>query len=195
MIRGQENGEFWQSAGRSLRRLSTIAQKGVSKILETKIDEKGRPAEIVKALPPLEGSDEFKLEYIKEMIQLAQDDARQVLLYVSGSAAVITIVLASLLRTTSTLSTVTKSFMCASVAFIALSSLCFFRYSRYIHLSRMRMIRCIPTLNIVRVRELWAGDAGVWARHRKTYRLGQLLFAIGWCNIFVTLVAALFTRG
>lgn len=172
-----------------------FGQKLVAKILDSEIDEASHSAKIVNDLPSLEGSDEAKLEYLKEMIQLAQDDVRQVLLYVSGSAAVTIIVVSTLLRDISTLSTITKIFMCAGVTLIVTGSLCFFRYARRLHMTRMRMTRCIPTLNVARVRELWAGEAGVWARHGRTYRLGQLLLSIGSASLFITFITALFTKG
>jgi hypothetical protein len=172
-----------------------FGQKVISKVLDSKVDETGRSAEIIKSLPSLEGSDGTKLEYIKEMIQLAQDDVRQVLLYVSGSAAVTIIVISSLFKNISILPTVTKVFMCISVTFIVTGSLCFFRYARRLHIGRMRMIRCIPVLDAIRVRELWAGEAGVWARHGRSYRIGQWLISIGSACLFITLVTGLFMKG
>ena len=178
----------------SRRRISVFGQKMV-KVLDTKVDETGRSAEIIKSLPSLEGSDGTKLEYIKEMIQLTQDDVRQVLLYVSGSAAVTVIVISSFLRSISALSTATRIFMCISVAFIVTGSLCFFRYARWLHITRMGMVRCIPSLDAARVRELWAGEAGVWARHGRSYRLGQWLISIGSACLFITLITGLFMKG
>jgi hypothetical protein len=169
-----------------------FGQKIVAKLLDSKIDEMGEAAKIIRTLPSLEGSDETKLEYIKEMIKLVNDDIRQVILYVSGSAVVTTFLTSSFLNRIGDLSTATKALMCISVALIAVGSFCFFRYVRYLHITRMRMVRCIPSLDVTKVRELWAGEFGVWARYGRSYRLGQWIISTGSASLFITFVTGLF---
>lgn len=137
-------------------------------------------AEIIAAVPPLDGLPEHKLEYIKALITLCTDDVRQVTLYISVSFVLTAVVVNGLLpEDLSRVATWLLFMFLFSIVMLAAGALCFFRYARKLHQTRMSLTRCIPSLDTRRARELWAGEAGVWHVHGRAYNLGLVLFGSG----------------
>jgi len=130
------------------------------------------------SLPSLHGPDEYKLEYIKAMLELVREDIRHVLLRVTAALAVTALFITQVpYDRLIGLPLWTRVILCLGLASIALSGGLYFRYVRSLHITQMRMTRCIPTLDVYRTRALWAGPSGVWQRHKTSYRSGTLLFA------------------
>jgi hypothetical protein len=138
------------------------------------------PREIVATPSTLVGKDEHRLEYINAMIALAVDDIRHVTLYVTFSLGIVALVVSQLpVERVLGLPVAYRLLLCAGVVILAIAALCYFGYVRQLHRARMRMVRCLPSLHAERVRELWAGEAGVWQSSGWLYKLGRVLLAVG----------------
>lgn len=122
---------------------------------------------------PIEGKDEHKLEYIKMMITIAMDDIKHVTLYITVAFAVVIVFLTQIpIDRVLALPLWTRGLLCASLGALVLSALSFFRYVRQLHITRMKMARCLPSLDATTTRELWAGPSGVWQMRKKDYLFG-----------------------
>lgn len=156
-------------------------------IFQKPVDRSSESYKITSRLSDLEGKDEHKLEYLKTLLALGADDIRHVSLYITAIFAITLIALGSavfppiLLLTTPVRGVLAIGIICAGF-----SVLFFFRYVRMMHLTRMAIARCLPSLDIRRARELWAGEAGVWNTHKRSYYNGLLFLSIGLaCDGFV----------
>ena len=143
-------------------------------------DEYRASAKILEGWPSLEGDDANKLEYLKTLATIAADDMKHVTVYISVAFAVTALLLSGKAFEALVASPAhVRLTMVLSVVCLAMSGIFFFRYVRRMHLTRMAIARCIPTLDTVRARELWAGKAGVWAIHKRAYNVGLGLLFIG----------------
>jgi hypothetical protein len=139
-----------------------------------------RSSEIIQKVSALEGSDDAKLEYLKQMITLAQDDAKIVSWYLAGAVVANTLLLPRILPTdVAHLSNWIKIPLLTGIISLALSALCLFSYMRRVHYTRMALVRCIPSLDVLRARELWGGAAGVWRKYGRVHNAGTTLLIIG----------------
>jgi hypothetical protein len=137
--------------------------------------------DIVNTLSSLEGKAEHKLEYIKMMVAMVQEDIRNVSLYVTLGLGLMAFTLSQVgLDKILALAIWARILLFFGILTAALASYCFFLYIRALHITRMKMTRCLVSLDVIRTRELWAGDAGVWRQHGKKYKIGQafIVFSI-----------------
>ena len=148
---------------------------------------------ILKGWPPLEGNDASKLEYLKHLISLASDDMKQVTVYVSVAFAVTALLLSGKLSENVLAADLpVRVVLMCGIALLAASGTFFYRYVRRIHITRMALARCIPSLDTVRARELWAGAAGMGARHLRAYNVGLTLLLLGFlCEGYVAVAVIL----
>lgn len=136
--------------------------------------------EVVAAAPSIHGPAELELEYIKQMVAVAQDDIRHVFIYATAALAVAGLFVTQIpVSTVLALPWILRALLVVGLGSLALASYLFFRYARAMHLNRMRMIRCIPTLHVVRVRELWAGPHSGWQRNKHLFHRAQRLMGFG----------------
>ena len=144
---------------------------------------------IVNTPSPLSGADPHRLEYIKAMLELAREDIRHVLLLVSAAFAISAVFVTQIpLEAIVALPRWGRALLVIGLIAMVLGGLFFFRYVRCLHTTQMAMTRCLPSLDAVKTRELWAGRAGVWARHGVEYRRGRAFFAAGTILLAVVLV-------
>jgi hypothetical protein len=144
---------------------------------------------IVNSESPLEGKDEHKLEYIKAVMSLAMDDIQHITRLVTVSLAIILIFLTQIpIDLVLSLRLPIRIFLCIGLGCSAFSGLFFFRYTERLHTTRMTIARCLPSLDVRKVRELWAGEAGVWQQHRWNYNLGRYFLTAGIGCIGLTIV-------
>lgn len=143
-------------------------------------------------MPSLDGKEEHKLEYIKQMIDLVNQDKRAVMLYISFIIGTFVLTISQFNTKLLEMSSGLK-IICFFIA-ITLVTSCFFhfRYWRMLHRVSMKFIRCIPTLNTFRVRELWAGKYGVNNKNRTIYLLANYLMAIGYTGYLIMIVYIFF---
>lgn len=140
-------------------------------------------------LPGLDGPPEHKLEYIRQLIALGADDIRQVTLYISASFVVTAVLLSSVLPDDlADLAGWLRATFFVGILSLAAGALLFFRYTRKLHLTRMSLARCIPTVDAARARELWTG---VWRVHGREYAGGLVFFGLGLVLQAVVLAGAL----
>jgi hypothetical protein len=167
----------------SLKRWSTVLVQRQPEDTE----EYQESERILKGWPPLEGNDASKLEYLKHLISLASDDMKQVTVYVSVAFAVTALLLSGKLSENVLAADLpVRVVLMCGIALLAASGTFFYRYVRRIHITRMALARCIPSLDIVRARELWAGAAGMGARHLRAYNVGLTLLLLGFlCEGYV----------
>src|SRR5438046_687244 len=134
----------------------------------------------IEAISSLEGSEEHRLEYIKTLVALLQDDARHVLLYVTVDFAVVLLFLSQIpIDRTLSLPLWARSVLAAGLVSMLFSALAFFMYVRRIHINRYALARCIPSVDAVRAREIVAGKAGLWQTHKRRYFAGLWLLRLG----------------
>lgn len=137
----------------------------------------------------LEGTDSNKLEYIKALLVIARDDEVHVGLYVTVALAIASLFITQIpLESIQVLPLWTRIVLCTGLLSLACSALFFFRYIRGLHLTRMRIARCLPSLDVHRARELWAGSGGVWERYKSNYYAGQALLGIGIASVGVVIL-------
>ena len=136
--------------------------------------------QVVASLPSIHGPRERELEYILQMIAVAQDDIRHVFLYATAALGVAALFVTQIpLATILGLPWLIRPVLLAGLGCLVVASYLFFKYARAMHLNRMRMIRCIPTLYVVRVRELWAGADSGWQRNKRLFHWAQRLMLLG----------------
>lgn len=136
--------------------------------------------EIVNTPGTLEGKEEHKLEYIKGMISNVREDIKIVTLYITLTFAIILLFLSQIpLPTLLSLPLLFRIITFIGIAFQSAAALLFFLYVRNLHITQMRMTRCIVSLDTIRTRELWAGEAGVWQQHKTKYHFGKYALACG----------------
>jgi hypothetical protein len=136
--------------------------------------------EVVATLPSIHGPPDRELQYILQMIAVAQDDIRHVFLYATASLGLAALAVTQVpLATIVALPWLVRVVLLVGIGSLAAASYLFFRYARAMHLNRMRMVRCIPTLYVVRVRELWAGKHSGWQRNKGRFHWAQGLMLLG----------------
>ena len=135
---------------------------------------------IINTPSSLTGTDPYKLEYIKAMLELAREDIRHVMLLVSAAFAISALFVTQIpIDAIVDLPRWSRALLIVGLIAMVLAGLFFFRYVRGLHTTQMAITRCIPSLDAVKTRELWAGRAGVWARHGVEYRRGRAFFTVG----------------
>lgn len=136
--------------------------------------------DIVNTPGTLEGKEEHKLEYIKGMISTVREDIKIVMLYITLAFAIILLFLSQIpLPKLLSLPLLFRILAFIGIVLQAAAALFFFLYIRNLHITQMRMTRCIVSLDTIRTRELWAGEAGVWQQHKTKYHLGKYAFTSG----------------
>jgi hypothetical protein len=151
------------------------------------------PKEIVDTPSPLDGADEHKLEYIKSILEIAQDDIRHIQLLVTAALGISAVYVTQLpLGELRDLPVGVRSVLAVGLVAMAFSSLFYFRYIRCLHRTRMSIARCLPSVDALKARELWAGDYGVWKQHKREYETGRALFTIGAILLSFVIVYLLF---
>jgi hypothetical protein len=145
--------------------------------------------EIVNTPSPLAGDDPHKLEYIKAMLELVREDIRHVMLLVTAAFAISALFVTQIpLEAIVALPRWSRALLVVGLLAMVLAGLFFFRYVRCLHMTQMAIVRCLPSLDTVKTRELWAGRAGIWARHGVEYQRGRTCFAAGTLLLAVVLV-------
>jgi hypothetical protein len=138
-------------------------------------------------LSDLEGPEERRLRYIESMVEVAGEDARHVMLYVTLALTAILVTLTQL--PFDRLVGLPLAFRCLlllGLFLVGAGAGCFFRYVRALHLARMGIARCIASADAKHARQLWAGAVGVWERRGHFYRWGMKLCALGGCAVAVS---------
>jgi len=136
--------------------------------------------DIVNTPGTLEGKEEHKLEYIRGMISTVREDIKIVMLYITLAFAIILLFLSQIpLSTLLSLPLLFRIFAFIGIVFQSAAALFFFLYIRNLHITQMRMTRCIVSLDTIRTRELWAGEAGVWQQNKTKYQLGKYALTCG----------------
>ncbi|OPY77145.1 MAG: hypothetical protein A4E65_02895 [Syntrophorhabdus sp. PtaU1.Bin153] len=155
------------------------------------------PSKIVNTPSSLEGKDEHKLEYIKEIIALAGEDIKIVMYYVTLSFAMLTLFITQIsIKTLAALPLGLKMITCFGLFSCMLSAFFFFIYIRHLHITKMKIVRCIVSLDVIRVRELWAGEHGVWQQHKAKYNAGKLFLVLAAATLsLIVLTLILFPSG
>jgi hypothetical protein len=144
--------------------------------------------EVVATPPSIHGPRDLELEYIKQMVAVAKDDIRHVFIYATAALGVAGLFITQIpVSTVLALPWILRVVVVVGLGSLTSASYIFFRYARAMHLNRMRMIRCIPTLHVVRVRELWAGHHSGWQRNKHLFHRAQRLMAFGIVCIGVSL--------
>lgn len=131
-------------------------------------------------LNDLRGSDKNKFEYINGMISIVKEDIKIVMFYITLSLGIILLFLTQIsIDKILSLSLLLRILVFLGVFFHSVAVFCFFLYIRNLHVSQMKMTRCLASLNSIHTRELWAGESGVWKKHGCKYRIGKLFFICG----------------
>jgi hypothetical protein len=136
--------------------------------------------EVVNTSNPFEGKDEHKLEYIKGLISIAQEDVKHVMLYITLSLGIIVLIITQItIQAIRSLPLWVRLITFAGIILECAASYFFFLYIRNLHITQMRMTRCIVSLDAQQARELWAGDAGVWQKNKWKYNFGLFFMICG----------------
>lgn len=123
---------------------------------------------------------EFRLEYLKQLIDVVKEDVKHVFLNVSLDLAAVALLLSQNdMRPTVSDAPSQRVTYLISVALFFASAGFFFSYIRALHVLHMRLVRNIIGLDIYRARELFAGERGIWRCHGWKYFVGRALMVPG----------------
>lgn len=158
------------------------------------MDDSRNSFDIVNTPSSLEGKDEHKLEYIKMMIEIVQNDIKVVYLYITLIIGLMAFIISQfdLVKVLIFLPVGIRIATFIGVICGSIAAICFFRYIRELHITRMKMTRCIVSLDVTRVRELWAGEAGVWEQNKNKYNAGKIFISISIVMFLVLFVYVAF---
>ncbi|RKN35875.1 hypothetical protein [Streptomyces hoynatensis] len=146
-------------------------------------------------LSDLTGPEERRAQYIQGLLDVAGEDARHVMLYVTVSTSVIVLALTQLpFDRLLALPFPVRLLLLTGLVLTGAGALSFFRYVRAIHLARMGIARCLASCDARHARLLWAGPEGVWRTQGHFYRWGVRLSALGGASVVLT-VAHLLLAG
>jgi hypothetical protein len=112
---------------------------------------------------------ETKLEYIKELINLTQEDKRSVYPYILFNIGAVVFIFGDMLDSLVTLSMVWKLATIFGILMLIFSSVCFFWYWRKIHRCHISLVSCIPGLDIFKAKEAWVS---LWVNNKVLFKLG-----------------------
>lgn len=150
-----------------------LCKRGIILNMETQFENKS-------SLNDLQGTDANKLEYIKGMIIIAREDIKIVMLYITLALGIIVLFLTQIsIDMILALCLYLRILVLAGIVLLSASAFCFFLYIRNLHITQMKMTRCLASLDSLRTRELWAGKTGVWQKHGYKYRMGRFLIVCG----------------
>lgn len=131
-------------------------------------------------LSDLEGPEERRLRYIESMVEVAGEDVRHVMLYVTLALSAILVTLTQLpFSRLIGLPVVFRCLLLLGLFLVGAGAGCFFRYVRALHLARMGIVRCLASADAKHARQLWAGATGVWEQRGHFYHWGMRLCAFG----------------
>lgn len=122
-----------------------------------------------------------KLEYIKEMISLAQEDKKSVYPYVTISISSIVFTLSKFEKLLSNSKIFFEVSYYIGVIVLICASILYFSYWRKIHKCQIQMTGCLPTLNIEKTRDLWIA---LWEENKALFKSGLVLIIIGCFILF-----------
>jgi len=125
---------------------------------------------------PNDITDANKLEYIKAMIALAQNDKKAVFPYVIIALAVAAFVVNKYDILISVSSLTVKIIFYFGLLLLITSAVLYFSYWRKIHKCEIQLTNCIPTLNIQKAQSLWIG---LWEDNKVLFKLGLLSLILG----------------
>ena len=147
-------------------------------------------------LSDLEGPEERRLRYIESMMQVAGEDARHVMLYVTLALSAILVTFTQLpFNQLVKLPLAFRCLLLLGLLLVGAGAGCFFQYVRGLHLARMGIARCIASADAKHARQFWAGEVGVWARRGHFYRWGMKLCTLGGCAVTVSVGYLLLAGG
>jgi hypothetical protein len=125
----------------------------------------------------VDGNEEYKLEYIRAMISFAHDDVQNVIRYSVAAFAVMVLLIAQIpLEHTLSLRLWVRLILCAGLVSLVVSAWLFFRYSRKVHLVRVQMIKCLPSLDAQRVGDHWNN---LWRKHKRSFHAAYFTLGLG----------------
>lgn len=139
---------------------------------------------------PLDGDikNEYKLEYIKAMISLAQSDKKAVFPYVVVALAIMGFMVNKYDQVIFTSSLEYKLLFYFGLILLIFYSILFFTYWRKIHKCEIRITNCIPTLNIYKAQLLWED---LWNNNKLVFKFGLLFLIVG---TLITILVPLILR-
>jgi hypothetical protein len=119
---------------------------------------------------------DIKLEYIKALINLSQEDKKSVYPYVLFNVGAIVFIFGNMLSSLVALAFVWRLLTILGILLLALSSIYFFWYWRKIHKCHINLVSCIPGLNIVKAKDLWTN---LWMENKTLFKAGLVLMILG----------------
>jgi hypothetical protein len=131
-------------------------------------------------LSDLDGPEERRVQYIEGLLEVAGEDARHVMLYVTVSVSVIVLALTQLpFERLAGLPFAVRVLLLAGLALTGAGAMFFFRHVRAIHLARMGIARFLASCDARHARQLWAGPEGIRETRGRFYRWGVRLTGLG----------------
>lgn len=131
---------------------------------------------------------DVKMEYIREMINLAQEDKKSVYPYVVFNVGAIVFIISNFQKSFLSLPIILRLISILGILLFIFSSVSFFWYWRKIHKCQINLVSCIPDLNIYKTKELWID---LWSKNKVLFKLGLIEMIIGIicsCLIFIGLI-------
>ena len=119
---------------------------------------------------------DIKLEYIKALINLAQEDKKSTYPYVLFNVGAIVFIFGNMLSSLVALALVWRFLTIIGILLLALSSILFFWYWRKIHKCHINLVSCIPGLDMVKAKDLWTN---LWTENKSLFKAGLVLMILG----------------
>lgn len=119
---------------------------------------------------------DVKMEYIRQMINLAQEDKKSVYPYVVFNVGAIVFIISNFQKSFLSLPIILSLISIFGILLLISSSVSFFWYWRKIHKCQINLVSCIPDLNICKTKELWID---LWSKNKVLFKLGLIEMIIG----------------
>lgn len=125
---------------------------------------------------PKDVSNEVKLEYIKELINLAKEDKTSIYPYVIFNLGAIVFIFGDMLEQLADLQYIWRLSIIFGLLFLGFSSMLFFWYWRKIHKCHINLVSCIPGLDILKAKDVWIG---LWEENKVLFKSGLIIMILG----------------
>lgn len=126
--------------------------------------------------------DNQKLEYIKQMISLAQEDKKAVFPYITIALISIAFVINRFDADINNTCIIIELLFYIGIALLISSAVLYFSYWRKIHKCQIQMTSCIPNLNIEKTRNLWIR---LWDDNKSLFKIGLIFMIFGCAIVFI----------
>lgn len=140
----------------------------------------------------LEGTEANQIKYIEKLLEIVKEDKIRIMQFILLNLTTIAFLLSQILSKIQGNLMILKIMFTLSLLSLSTSALFYYLYWHKLHTVSMQIIRCIPSVQIYRARELWAGEFGVWKKFGAMYKYGNKFLIIAIFLLLIMIILFLF---